>query len=112
MKRIEAFVQQHRLSGIVTALHALPNFPGFTILNAHGQGHGRGVGGHYLYEPDEGLLYHKRVVLLVFCEDKDGDLITRTIVRAAHTGNKGDGIVVVSHVARVLRIGTAGGASA
>jgi nitrogen regulatory protein PII len=109
MKRIEAFVQHHRLSGIVTALHALPNFPGFTVLNSHGQGHGRGEGGHYVYEPDEGLLYHKGCVLLVLCDDKDADRIARTIIQAAHTGNKGDGIVVVSHVARVLRIGTAGG---
>ena len=41
MKRIEATLQPHRLTKVVHALHALPHFPGFTVYDAHGQGHGR-----------------------------------------------------------------------
>lgn len=43
MKRIGAFLQPHRVSKAVAALHALPRFPGFTLLDARGQGHGRGA---------------------------------------------------------------------
>ena len=41
MKRLEAFIQPHRLNKVIRALHELPRFPGFTVCNAHGQGHER-----------------------------------------------------------------------
>ncbi len=104
MKRIEAFIQPHRLNRVVSALHALPRFPGFTVFDAQGQGHGRGAGGHYAYGEEQGLLYHARCVVVVLCEDAEADNIADTIARAAHTGNSGDGVVVVSDVARVLNV--------
>jgi nitrogen regulatory protein P-II 1 len=104
MKRIEAVVQRHRLSKIVGALHALPHFPGFTVIDAHGQGQGHGSGGHYVAGEDPGLLYHERCALVIFCEDDEVDQIARAITSAAHTGNRGDGIVVVSEVGSVLRV--------
>ena len=110
MKRIEAFIKPHRISKTVSALHALPSFPGFTILHGHGQGHGRGADGHYVYEPDKGLLFHTQAVLIVVCSDQDAASISDAIARAAHTGNKGDGIVIISDVQSVLRVRDAGGA--
>ncbi len=104
MKRIEAFIQPHRLNKVVTALHALPHFPGFTVTKSHGQGHGRGTGGHFSYTRDEGLLFHDRLVLLVICEEQDADGVVAAITSSAHTGNKGDGIVVVSDVSAVVHI--------
>lgn len=109
MKRIEAFIKPHRMSKVVSALHALPNFPGFTMLQGHGQGHGRGAGGHYVYEPDKGLLFHTQTVLIVVCADQDAASISDAIARAAHTGNKGDGIVIVSDLQGAVRVRDAGG---
>ncbi len=43
MKRMKAFIPPHRLNSIVSALHALPCFPGFTVFDAHEQGQGRRV---------------------------------------------------------------------
>lgn len=103
MMRIEAFIQPHRLSRIVTALHSLPRFPGFTVFDAHGQGPGRGAGGHYDYAEDS-VLHHRHTVLVVICEDDEEPALTNVIVQSAHTGKRGDGIVVVSPVARVIRI--------
>lgn len=104
MMRIEAFIQPHKLGKVVSALHELPKFPGFTLLEAHGQGHGRGSGGEYVYDPSDGLLYHKRIVLIVICERDEADLIARTIAQSAHTGNRGDGLVAMSEVSHVARI--------
>lgn len=104
MKRIEAFVQPHRLRKIVHAMHELPRFPGFTIFEAHGQGHGHGAGGHYASEEDC-LLYEARSVLVVICEDAEAETIAAVIARAARTGKKtGDGIVTISPLASVLNI--------
>ena len=109
MKRIEAFIQPHRLGKVVSALHALPAFPGFTVLDAHGQGHGRGTGGHFAYEPNEGLLYHKRLCLIVICDNGEATAIADAIAKAAHTGKPGDGIVSICDVRQVLRIRGGGG---
>lgn len=108
MKRIEAFIQPHRLNKVVTALHALPMFPGFTVFDAHGQGHGRGKGGHFAYG-DGGLLFHEHCVLVILCDDTDAEVIAKAIATAAHTGRTGDGIVSISDVMKVLRIRDAGG---
>ena len=104
MKRIEAFLQPDRLSKVVSALHALPRFPGFTVLDAHGQGSGRGQGGRYVYGEVDGLLYHSHRLLIVFCDDADANMISELIASVAHTGHPGDGIVVTSHVSKVRRV--------
>ena len=104
MKRIEAFIQPHRLAKVVSALHALPAFPGFTILDAHGQGHGRGAGGHFAYESNEGLLYHKRLCLLIICENGEATAVATAVAKAAHTGKSGDGLIAISDIRQVLRI--------
>lgn len=105
MKRVEAVIQPHKLSKVVSTLHALPHFPGFTVLDAHGQGHGRGQGGVFAYDNKEGLLYHRRSVLFVLCEDEFAETIVEAIKRAAHTGQAGDGLISVVDVDAVVRIG-------
>ena len=106
MKRVEAFIQPHRLSKVVRALHELPAFTGFTVVNGNGQGHGRGVGGQYAFGNDS-LMYQDRQVLIVICPDSDAELIARTIAAAAHTHNPGDGLVSIGDVSHVLRIADA-----
>lgn len=106
MKRIEAFLQTHKLNKVIAALHELPHFPGFTVFDAHGQGQGRGEGGHFVYEPNEGLLYHKRSYLIIVCENGEATAIVNAIAKAAFTGNKGDGMVSVSDLRQVVRIRT------
>lgn len=105
MKEITAIIQPHTLSRVMHALHALPHFPGVTLLDAHGQGRGRGTGGAFQLTEDN-FTFHKRTVLLVTCEAAQADLIATTLVEAARTGNKGDGLVTIKDVARVIRIRT------
>jgi len=107
MKRIEAIIQPHKLSKVVTALHALTDFPGFTVFDAHGQGHGRGKGGVFAYDNKEGLLYHRRQVLVILCEEGIASSIVATITAAAHTGRPGDGLIAVTDVQTYVRIGNA-----
>ncbi len=105
MKRIEAIIQPHKLSKVVTALHGLPSFPGFTVLDAHGQGHGRGKGGNFTYNNNDGLLYHRRCVFVVLCDEDCATSIVETIISAAHTGQAGDGLISVVNVDALVRIG-------
>jgi nitrogen regulatory protein PII len=103
MKRIEGFLAPHRLTPVIHKLHELPRFPGLTIVNAHGQGHGRGEGGHFAYDKDC-LTYLDRKLLIVICEDAEASAIAELIATVAHTGNRADGIVVISDASQVIRI--------
>ena len=103
MKQLTAFVQPHRLSRVVRALHDAPRFPGFTVLHAHGQGHGRGAGGRYAFGGED-LLYHDRCVVVVICQDEEAAALAEAIARAAHTGTSGDGLVTVSPIESVSLI--------
>ncbi|MBN9555757.1 MAG: P-II family nitrogen regulator [Alphaproteobacteria bacterium] len=106
MKRIEAIIQPHKLNQVIAALHGLPQFPGFTVLDAFGQGHGRGEGGNYKYDNKEGLLAHRRCFLVVFCEDDFAITVVNTVIGATHTGQAGDGLIGVVDVDALYRIGS------
>jgi len=103
MKEIKAIIQPHMLSKVVRALHALPHFPGFTITDARGQGRGRGAGGSFKVTEDD-IEYHRKTLVEIVCSDELAASITETIRQAAHTGNPGDGIIIVGEVHEVIRI--------
>lgn len=105
MKEITAIIQPQTLSRVMHALHSLPHFPGVTLLDAHGQGRGRGTGGAFR-PTEENFTFYKKTALLITCDDVHVDSIVAAIVQAARTGNKGDGLVTLKDVARVLRIRT------
>lgn len=105
MKEIKAIIQPHMLSKVVRALHELPHFPGLTLSDARGQGRGRGAGGAFKITEDD-IDYHRKVILEVVCADDLAANIAETIRQAAHTGNKGDGIIIINELREVIRIRT------
>lgn len=103
MKQITAIIQPHMLSKVEHALHALPHFPGFTLLSAKGHGRGRAAG--HAYHPTEWDMHtHDKVALFVLCSDQLAPLIVDTIRLNAHTGLPGDGIIAVCEASEVVRI--------
>ena len=105
MKEIKAIIQPHLVSQVVRVLHALPHFPGLTLTDARGQGRGRGAGGSFKVTEDD-IDYHRKVIVEIVCSDVHATDIAERIRRAAHTGNHGDGIVVVRDLEQVVRIRT------
>jgi nitrogen regulatory protein P-II 1 len=105
MKEIKAIIQPHMLPRVMDALHALPHFPGATVSDCQGQGRGRGQGGQF-EATHETIFFVKKVKLEVFCADAITDEIVDVIQRAAHTGNPGDGVILVTDLPRVVRIRT------
>lgn len=105
MNEIIAIIQPHTLAKTMQALRELPSFPGVTLLDVHGQGHGLGEGGAFTPTEDS-FGFHKKTLLLINCEPKLTQKIVETIARSAHTGNKGDGLITVKDVNRSIRIRT------
>ena len=105
MKQITAIIQPHMLGKVEHALHALPHFPGYTLLRAKGHRRGRAAG--HAYHPTEwDLDAHNKVALFIVCSDALALLIVDAIRQGAHTGLPGDGIIAVCEATEVVRIGT------
>ncbi|MFV2072801.1 MAG: P-II family nitrogen regulator [Thermoanaerobaculales bacterium] len=104
MKLIKVFFRVSKVDEVVGALRAACA-PGITISRVNGVGYG--------YEP---LLFTlspseiKRAPEVarveVVCEDDDVQRLVDEIVRTAHTGSQGDGIVFVTDVERAVKIRT------
>lgn len=105
MKEIKASIQPHILGRVVQALHALPHFPGITILDAAGQGRGRGAGGAYRVTEEE-IFFHQKKRIEVVCADEFVPAIVEAIRTAAHTGHAGDGLITVNDISQAVRIRT------
>lgn len=105
MKEIKAIIQPHMLSKVMDALHAGPHFPGITVSDCLGQGRGRGAGGQYV-ATEQTIGFAKMTKLEMFCADTVCEELVRILRKAAHTGNPGDGVIMVAELPRVVRIGT------
>ena len=105
MKEIKAIIQPHMLQRVMAALHELPHFPGVTVSDCQGQGRGHGTGGHF-EATTESVFFTKKLKLEMFCADAIADELVALIQRTAHTGNQGDGVIMVADLTRVTRIRT------
>ncbi|HLG22375.1 MAG TPA: P-II family nitrogen regulator [Candidatus Manganitrophaceae bacterium] len=103
MKEIKAMIHPHMAGKVAQALRELPRFPGLTLLDARGQGRGRGVGGAYVVTEDD-IDYHRKTMMIIVCADEMVPAIVETIRKGAHTGHPGDGIITVGELAEVIRI--------
>lgn len=100
---ITALIRPNMEGHVVQALHDLPEFPGFYITEARGQGRGRGAGGHY-WASESDLTYHHFLQLQVVCTTTEASRISDAIATAAWTGRKGDGVIFTSSAQSFVRI--------
>ena len=105
---VTALVRPHMESRVVSALHDLPEFPGFFITHVRGQGRGRGAGGAYI-STESDLSYHEFIKLEIVCDEASAQAICSKIIEAAWTGRKGDGVVFTGPAhsfGRIRELGT------
>lgn len=103
MKQVKAIIKPHMASRVIAALQELPHFPGLTIFEVNGQGRGEGPGGAYECTP-ENIFNNKRQVIEIICADELAQNLADTIRQAAHTGLSGDGLIIITEIAQVIRI--------
>ena len=104
MKLVTAIIQPHRFDAVKAALTD-SGVHGMTVSEANG--YGRQYGHTEIYR---GARYTVNLVpkirVEVLTEDGDADALVDRIVRAAQTGNIGDGKVWVTPVEAVTRVRT------
>jgi nitrogen regulatory protein P-II 1 len=104
MKRVEAIIRHHRLEDVKDAL-AASGVLGMTVSEVRGFGRQRGRKETYRgaeYSVD----FVPKVHVEVIVPERIVPEVVDTIVKAARTGNVGDGKIFVSDLAEVIRIRT------
>ena len=108
MTIVTALIRPHMEGRVVRALHELPDFPGFFLVEARGQGRGRGAGGSYQASEFD-LTYHHYLQLEIVCRSGLAAEIRDMIATAAWTGRKGDGVIFTTDADSFVRIREVGG---
>ena len=106
MKRIEAIVQEGKLSNIVNALK-ISEVGGVTITQSRGIGAGerpmlRGARGTAKFE----AAYNRIATVVTIVDDSKVDAVVSAIMNAVSTGTAGDGKIFITNVEEAFDIAT------
>jgi nitrogen regulatory protein P-II 1 len=103
-KKIEAIIREERFNDVKDALRKI-GIVGMNVSEVRGHGRGGGIvltGRTGTYQVDLLPRFQFNIVL----SDHNVEKTIAAIQQAAHTGNKGDGIIFVYPVEEVVRIST------
>ena len=104
MKKVTAIVRPVRLEALRSALRRLPDFPGMTITDCGGMSAPDRVGENR----DPLADFSSKVRIEIVADDAQTRQIIETIRSCAATGHVGDGLVWVTPVEEMWRIGPDG----
>ena len=108
MKMIAAIIQPFMLTKVTRALEEIDEFPGMTVIDVQGFGREKAHRGSPSQHSriEDVVDFVKKVRIEVVVRDQMVDNVVDTIVRATHTGNRGDGKIFVLPVDHAVRIKT------
>ena len=95
MKEIKAIIKPFMLEQVIEALREIKGLPALTISPAHGLSAERGTFDQVV-----------KTKLEIMVPDDLAETVVQTIQKAAHTGNPGDGRIVVIPVEATVKIRT------
>ena len=101
MKKITAIVRPVRLEALRSALSRLPDFPGMTVTDCGGMT----APGRLGEQHDPLVDFSSKVRIEIVADDLQARLIIETIRACAATGQVGDGLVWVTPVDEMWRLG-------
>jgi nitrogen regulatory protein P-II 1 len=106
MKKVEAIFRPDRLDHVSASLEEA-GYGGFTIIDVRGHGQSPEKVGEWRGQTYELHVTHKLQVEIVV-EDDEVESVVQAIMRGAHTGAVGDGLISVTELAAVYSIRTGG----
>ena len=99
MKLIIAIVRPFTVEKIVNAFEEIEGFPGMTVIDSEGFGRRLGTSAYDALDP---FKPNKRIE--VAANDEMVDSIVSAIKQNAHTGKKGDGLIIVLDIENAVLI--------
>jgi nitrogen regulatory protein P-II 1 len=105
LKEIKAYIRTASLADTVRELQEA-RAPGITVVSVHPVGYGFDPN-YFLPESDDPVGNYCAITKLeIVCNDEDVDRFVEIISGKSYTGTKGDGMIFVASVDRVIRIRT------
>ena len=104
MKEIKAIIQPFMLEKVLDALRGFEDLPGLAVSELRGFRRTRGRAADAA--ADSPVEYVKMTKIELVVPDALAEKVVRAIEESAHTGNVGDGKILVYEVAEVIRIRT------
>lgn len=104
MREVKAIVRRERVDAVVHALRAI----GATRLwtsHVHALGHGVDPGEAHL-AVEEGTEFMEKVKIELYCRAEELEGAIRVIREQASTGHRGDGVVAVTALERIVSVRT------
>lgn len=95
MKEVKAIIKPFMLEGVIDALRQIKGLPGITISAAHSVSAEHGTFDQF-----------DKTKLEIMVPDDLVETVVEAVRKAAHTGNPGDGRIVVIPVEETVRIST------
>lgn len=105
MKEIKAIIQPFMLLKVAGALKEIDDFPGLTVTKVQGFGKQRAQDAPHRIVEDL-IDYVPKVRIETIVADHMAERVVKTILKSAHTGNKGDGKVFIYNVEDAISIRT------
>lgn len=104
MVKLEAIIRTQKLEDVQDALEAL-NVSGMTVIDVRGQGRSKGV--THTYRGSQYTLHlTPRLKLEIVLEDHEVEPVVAAILKAAGTGEVGDGKIFLYPLSDAIRIRT------
>jgi nitrogen regulatory protein P-II 1 len=104
MKEITAYIKQHKLTEVTTALQRVKELRGVSIVDIKGFGRRKEKDDPHPMT-DDLMNFAPYTKLEIFCKDELVDEIVSIIEKTAYTGLRGDGKIYVSDVQKAIKIG-------
>lgn len=105
MKEIKAYIKCHRVEGVIQGLHEI-GVENLTVIDVMALGTGMVDPKQYKYSIECVDKYSDVAKVEIVCADKDAQEIVGIIQSNSHSGEPGDGIVIVSEVEQAVKIRT------
>ncbi len=103
MKEIRAYIQPFKLNEVTEKLIEIPGFPGMTASSCRGIGTGQLLQPAYSEHFD---YFYDSMRLEILSPDDLVAPIVDVLLKEAHTGHSGDGVIFISPVQEGIRIKT------
>lgn len=103
MKMIVAVIQPFTLNRVTAALEEITDFPGITVFDVRGFGRRIDRQGNRINILNP---YKPKIQIEIVAPDELIEQVVSTIEKHAHTGNHGDGKIIVLPVETVVRVQT------
>ena len=104
MKQVTAIIKPFRLNEVRDALNNI-GISGLTVTHVQGYGRQRGQGAVYR-GPEYEVKFIPKLKVEVLVAAETAEKVFETLMKAAHTGQLGDGKVYIQDVLKIARIRT------